>query len=173
MTKTKRNKKATGGTACNHSKAKKIALIRPAQDAQTLRRWKIELDIQEKQLKNDREAFAEEYRAKMATLDERQRELDRRDEDRLSREGGAAAEKIRKPPERARMKVAADTLDALAPKQGELLTPAVSRIILMLYFGLVSDGISPNQAAIKVTFSGSLLADLSYRASWRVSISLT
>ena len=77
------------------------------------------------------------------------------------KEKGSAAEKTHKPAEVARMKAAAATVERLVPRQGKLLTIAESRTILMLYFGLVKDGISPIQAAIKVSLSGSLLGDLS------------
>ena len=42
----------------------------------------------------------------------------------------------------------------------------------MLYVGLVSDRISPNQAATKVSLFGSLLDDLSQSASWNAPIFL-
>ena len=81
-----------------------------------------------------------------AALEKRQIELDERD--RLLKEKGSAAEKTPKPAEVARMKSAAATVKRLVPRQGELLAIAESRTILMLYFGLVKDGSSPNQAAM-------------------------
>lgn len=52
---------------------------------------------------------------------------------------------------------ARDVMDELAPKHGEILTTGVSRVILMIYFGFIKSGISPNQAAIKASTSRPLL----------------
>ena len=71
------------------------------------------------------------------------------------------AEKPRKPAEIARRESAVDTFDKLAPRKGGLQTSAESRAILMIYFKLVGDGISPNQAAIKVSLFGSFMDSLS------------
>ena len=159
MTKRKGTKKPTGGAAGNHSSARKRAKIRPAQDAIALKSLSIALERREQQLKLEREAFEEERRVIKAALDKQQGYLD--EQNRLSREKNAAAEKPRKPAEIARMESAVDTLDKLAPRKGGLLTSAESRAILMIYFTLVGDGISPNQAAIKVSLFGSFMDGLS------------
>ena len=134
-------------------------MIQPAQDANTLERKATASAGREEQLEREQQAFEEKQRVTTAALEKRQIELGKRD--RLLKEKGSAAEKIHKPVEVARMKAAAATVERLVPRQGELLTIAKSQTILMLYFGLVKDGISPNQAAIKVSLSGSLLDDLS------------
>ena len=133
--------------------------LQPAQDANALESLATALNGREQQVKRGREAFENERRVMTTTLDERQEESD--EQGRLSEDKNASAEKTRKPVEVVRMKVAADTVDKLAPSKDGLLTIAESRTILMLYFGLMSDGISPNQAAIKVSLFGSLLGGLS------------
>ena len=159
MTKRKGTRKPTGGAVGNHSSARKRAMIRPALDAIALKSLSIALERREQQLKIEREAFEEERRVMKAALDKQQGDLD--EQNRLSREKNAAAEKPRKPAEIARMESAVDTVDKLAPRKGELLTSAESRVILMIYFTLVGDGISPNQAAIKVSLFGSFKDGLS------------
>ena len=121
-------------------------MIQPALDASCLKCKETALAGREEQFKREEESFEEKQRVTTAALEKRQIELDERD--RLLKEKGSTTEKTPKPAEVACIKSAAATVERLVPRQGELLTIAESRTILMLYFGLVKDGSSPNQAAM-------------------------